>query len=82
MGGIRYANGTNTGFLPVEGVTVTGGSAPTVTGKMYIGSATVPDLTQDESGTGWAWDADDATLTLTDNIAGILYFPAAAATLQ
>ena len=166
VGGIRYANGTNTGFLPVEGVTVTGASAPQalpvpaaptlawnqddsftlswpavpnamqyqvriykdgtkfyenfttanelpdgefqdagsytfsvaaigdgvnylssqhspqsvvyvyprvstgVTGTMDIGGQTDVSLTSNHSGTGWAWDATTATLTLSSGYTG------------
>ena len=35
-----------------------------VTGTMDVGGTTVSDLTQNDSGSGWAWDATSATLTL------------------
>ena len=166
VGGIRYANGTNTGFLPVADVTVTGASAPQtlpvpdaptlawnqddsftlswpavpnamqyqvriykdgtkfyenfttanelpdgefqdagsytfsvaaigdgvnylssqhsplsaayvyprvstgVTGTMDIGGQTDVSLTSNHSGTGWAWDATTATLTLSSGYTG------------
>ncbi|WP_312433360.1 S-layer homology domain-containing protein [Lacrimispora sp.] len=42
----------------------------TITGTMSVGGTTVSDLTEDANGTGWAWDAASATLTLGSTYGG------------
>lgn len=41
-----------------------------ITGTMDVGGTTVSDLTQDDNGTGWTWDAASATLTLNSSYQG------------
>ena len=42
----------------------------TITGTMSVGGTTVSDLTQDDNGTGWTWEAESATLTLGSSYPG------------
>ena len=64
--GINYANGLNTGFLPLSGATVN--EAPVR--YMYIGNSSGVGLASNQNGVGWSWVAATKTLTLTSSYTG------------
>ena len=69
--GSATGNKTATATSNTAAITVNAPGVGTVTGNMYVGGTPSVDLAVNRTGTGWAWNAATATLTLDSSYGGM-----------